>query len=93
MSLPPFTGGVTNPSTGVELSGTSIASTARYNDGLADKILLNFGNYSTNASFAVYTYVQTDDFNKIIPAVYEMELNRSSIAVYAEEGKVFSLHA
>ena len=73
-------------SSGVEMAGTSILSTARYDDGLGDKIVLNFGNYTTSASFAVYTYVQPSEFNGLNSNIYQMETSRSLIALYAEEG-------
>lgn len=73
-------------SSGVEMAGTSILSTARYDDGLGDKIVLNFGNYTTSASFAVYTYVQPSEFNSLNSMIYQMETSHSLIAIYAEEG-------
>ena len=49
-------------------------------------ILNNFGNFSTNATVAVYTYVQPEYFSTLNPLVYEMELKKSTIPIYAEEG-------
>lgn len=70
---------------GQSLTGTSILSTNRYTDKNG-AILNNFGNFTTNATVAVYTYVLPEYFSALNPLVYEMELKKSTIPIYAEEG-------
>jgi len=79
-----YSGGV--ESGGVQLAGTSILSTARYVDGIGDQVLYNFKNSTTNATFAVYTYVYPQHMYPIDSGVYGMELHTCNTSIHAEEG-------
>ena len=67
---------------GVELTGTKIISTVRYGDGR--KIFENFKNFTTIATFAVYTYVQPKYFYTNSD-IMKMERQYCRLPRYSEE--------
>eukprot|EP01038_Epipyxis_sp_PR26KG_P007209 gene7209-9837_t len=66
---------------GDELSGTSILSTVRWNDG---STIENFKNFSRIATFAVFTYVYPEYFYTN-PAVLQMERKYCELPRFSEE--------
>ena len=64
--------------------GTSILSTERFLDH-SGTILDNYNNYTTLATFAVYTYIYPELYYHN-PDIETMERQRCLVAVYGEEG-------